>query len=128
LPAVKRIIILIIVVLIAAAYPIYHRLKSAHRLELAQKYALVTAQVWVATAEYRKDPDRFLAYRDSLLQAHSVSSEELEKYLKQYESHPEDYDLFTRLVQIYIDSLTGADSTAVTDTVTPIPDSLKITE
>jgi hypothetical protein len=68
-------------------------------------HALLTAQVWLATAKYRQEPERFIAYRDSLLRAHSLSKERMRDYLDRYKNHPEEYDLLTRLANKYVDSL-----------------------
>jgi len=70
-----------------------------------QRIALVTAQVWVATATNRNDPERYLAYRDSLLQASGVTFEALYDYLERYEKRPEQYLPFALKVSRYVDSL-----------------------
>jgi ferredoxin-fold anticodon binding domain-containing protein len=94
-----------------------------------QRIALVTAQVWVATATYQHDPERFLVYRDSLLKVIDVEVEDLYKYLERYENRPEQYLPFALRVSRYVDSLARiqdsilryppdtADDTSAADTV-----------
>ena len=70
-----------------------------------QQIALVTAQVWVATATYREDSAQYLAYRDSLLKDQGVTVEALYEYLERYENKPEEYLPFALRVSRYVDSL-----------------------
>jgi len=89
--------------------------------EQQQKYALVTAQVWVASATYRNNPDSFLSYRDSLLNANSLTTDSLDRFLEDYSSEPETLTPFARMVKAAVDSLVAiedsipdpADQTAV---------------
>jgi len=53
----------------------------------------------------RNDPERYLAYRDSLLQASGVTFEALYDYLERYEKRPEQYLPFALKVSRYVDSL-----------------------
>ncbi len=89
-----------------------------------QRIAQVTAQVWVATATWRDDPESYIAYRDSLLQASDVSVESLYEYLERYERRPEQYLPFALKVSRYVDSLARiqdsiikGDTVSVEDTV-----------
>lgn len=68
-------------------------------------YAWATARVWLASATYRYDPDSFLAYRDSLIVADSLSLDDLAAYIKLYDEEPEQYVGFAKQVNRYIDSL-----------------------
>ena len=72
---------------------------------LFRSLALVTAQVWVGSAEYRQDPARYLAWRDSLLEAEGLSADSLQVYLRRYQDHPAGYEDYTRLVSYYVDSI-----------------------
>ena len=102
---VRRVLPIVILGLIALAWYIYDTVSSRELDRATDEYALVTAQVWMASASYRSQPDRFLAYRDSLLAARSLSLETLEKYLEYYESQPEESYVFVHRVQVYVDSL-----------------------
>jgi len=68
-------------------------------------YALVTAKVWLGSALFRNEPEKYLLYRDSILKENSVSSEEMKKYLEMYRSKSEKYEIFTDKVSEYVDSL-----------------------
>lgn len=70
-----------------------------------ERYAMVTAKVWVGSALFRNEPEKFLLYRDSILKENSVSSEEMRKYLEIYQSKSEKYERFTEMVSEYVDSL-----------------------
>jgi len=104
---VKRLVLFILLVAIVFGYLLYHGISAKRQYQQVQRYALITAQVWIATAEFRSEPERFMAYRDSLLTAHSLSKERIRNYFEQYKNHPERYDLFTRLVKQYVDSLSA---------------------
>lgn len=78
---------------------------EARKKAAAERYAPVTARVWVASALYRNDPDRFIACRDSILEAEGVSAEQLQEYIKDYSKSPEQYKLFTHLTKQMVDSL-----------------------
>lgn len=73
----------------------------------ANKIALVTAKVWTATARFRKDPERFTSYRDSLLKAENVTAEKIFEHLKRFEDRSEVTMEFTRKVHWFVDSLTS---------------------
>lgn len=78
---------------------------EARKEAAAARFAPVTARVWVASALYRNDPDRFIACRDSILEAEGVSAEQLKEYIVDYSKSPERYKLFTHLAKRMVDSL-----------------------
>ena len=59
----------------------------------------------MASAQFRNKPERFIAYRDSLLKTHRVSEESVREYLDRYKNQPEKYQDFAKLVKQYVDSL-----------------------
>ena len=71
----------------------------------ADLYALVTAKVWVASAWFRNEPDKFISFRDSILKESAVSSEEMKQYFEIYRSKSEKYEHFTEKVKEFVDSL-----------------------
>ena len=75
------------------------------RLELTERHALVTAEAWIAAARYRTDSLLYFEYRDSLLARSEISLVDLDEYFDLYRDEPEEYFVFTSLVQIYVDSL-----------------------
>ena len=88
------------------AYTEYQQHTAERFHEDAECYALVTAQIWLASAEYRDDPQQFLNFRDSLLEATGLSLEKVDEYLQRYSKRPETYTPYLRLVKQYVDSLT----------------------
>ena len=113
---------------IVFGYLLYDRISAERQRQQAVRHAQVTAQVWVATAKFRREPDRFMAYRDSLLKVHSLSKERMRDYLDRYKNHPEEYDLFTKLVNQYVDSLSAVEMKLLQADTTVKGDSLEVTK
>ena len=113
---------------IVFGYFLYNRISAERQYLQTAKYAQVTAQVWIATAKFRREPERFMAYRDSLLKAHSLSMEKMQDYIDRYKSHPEEYDLFTKLVNQYVDSLSAVEMKLLQADAIVKVDSLEILE
>lgn len=101
----KRILFLSVIAVVVAGLFAWSPYMEARKKAAAEKYAPVTARVWVASALYRNDPDRFIACRDSLLEAEGVSAEQLQEYIADYAKSPEQYKLFTHLAKRMVDSL-----------------------
>ncbi len=101
----KRLTALILIAVIISGYFFYKQLATKRKNQEADRYAEVTAQTWIASARFHNDPGRYSACRDSILKAHSLSKEDIENYLNKYKDRPEQYDLFTKLVNQYVDSL-----------------------
>lgn len=101
----KRILPLALIVAAWFAYTNYTENQIAKNERFARQYALVTAQVWLATAEYRNDNAEFLRVRDSLLVAAGCTKDDLEEYLQENKSRPEFYAPYVRLVKTFVDSL-----------------------
>ncbi|MEA3297573.1 MAG: hypothetical protein U9R56_06890 [candidate division Zixibacteria bacterium] len=102
---VRRIVLLIVLVGLWPAYHLYDNYHSEKQAKQAEKYALVTANVWLATAAFHDDPERFIIYRDSLLAENELSKDKMMEYLDIYEKKPERYESFVKLVSKYFDSL-----------------------
>ena len=103
---------------------------ESRRTADAERYADITARVWVASAIHRSDPDRYVAVRDSLLSASGVTRAELDQFVQKYEEEPEAYREFAQLASQYVDSLTAielellkqrADSLREADSVATAP-------
>lgn len=101
----RRILPLLLIVATWFAYTSYTENQIAEDERLAHQYALVTAQVWLATAVHRNDNPEFLRVRDSLFAAAGFTMDELDAYLKEHKSRPEFYTPYVRLVNSYVDSL-----------------------
>ncbi len=102
---VRRLAPFVVLGLIALAWYTYDTASTKEMDRATDEYALVTAQVWMASARYRQQPEQFIAWRDSLLAARSLSLETLEKYFDIYENQPEDYYEFAHKVRVYVESL-----------------------
>jgi len=122
----KRLILLILLLVIVFGYFLYNKISTERQHQQAVRQALVTAQVWIATAKYRLEPERFIAYRDSLLKAHSLSMEKMQDYIDRYKNRPEEYDLFTRLVNQYVDSLSAIEMELLQGDTTVKGDSIEV--
>ncbi len=101
----KRLVPFLVIAAGWFGYTFWTDSSAAQRQAEEDRLARVTAQVWIATAKYRDDPDRFLAYRDSLLDAYNVPREEVFSFLDRREDQPEEMLPFAREVQRLVDSL-----------------------
>ncbi|MBN1212648.1 MAG: hypothetical protein JXA92_08735 [candidate division Zixibacteria bacterium] len=106
---VKRLIPLLVIGGAILGYNYYDKITEAKRLLQDEQKALITAKVWVASAVYRENPDRFKTYRDSLLKIYNISESEMTDFLKAYGDKTEHFNNFTWLVQQFVDSLTELD-------------------
>jgi hypothetical protein len=125
---VKRLITFTLLVTIIFGYLLYDKISTERQHQQAAKHALVTAQVWIATAKFRREPERFMAYRDSLLKAHSLSRERMQDYVDRYKSQPEEYDSFTKLVNQYVDSLSAIEMRLLQPDTAVQGDSIEVSE
>lgn len=103
----RRLILLISLVALVLGYLSYKSIITIRQVRQARKHALVTAQVWVASARFRNEPQRYITYRDSLLTAHGLSKELIQAYLDRYKNQPEKYEDFAKLVEQFVDSLSA---------------------
>lgn len=102
---IKRISPFVIIGLLFVAYHLYTSAVEKREQDLQDRYALITAQVWVASAVYRESPNLFRAYRDSLLTANNVTTDSIEGFIASYQSTPEQLTPFTKTVKELVDSL-----------------------
>lgn len=101
----KRILFLSVIAAVVAGMFAWSPYMESRKKAAAERYAPVTAKVWVASALYRNDPDRFIVCRDSILKAEGISTEQLQEYIRSYSKKPERYKLFTHLAKRMVDSL-----------------------
>jgi len=102
---IKRIIPFVIIGAVWWGFHFYHQYQTTHQIQLEQKYAQITAQIWVASAQYRKEPERFKAFRDSLLKKNNLSKEQLKQFIEKYKKEPEKLSRFSVNLNLQIDSL-----------------------
>ena len=102
---VKRLVPLVLLVAVWGGY----RLQKQNRIEgqkaEADRISQVFAEVWVASGTYRDNPEKFIAYRDSLLAAKGVKRADIDKYIKAHSDETEIYYDFTRTVSDKVDSM-----------------------
>jgi len=101
----KRLLPIIILAAAVGVYFLWDKWSAQRQLQEQDRVALVTAQVWIATAKYRNEPERFIQYRDSLLKASGVKREEVFGFLERTGDPPEELLPFARRVQWLVDSL-----------------------
>lgn len=101
----KRLAPLALIIVLWFAYSTYDKYRTKKFTATADHRALVTAQVWVASAEMRRDPAKYLAWRDSTLDANSLSSSEMDSYLQLIQGNPEGRQSFAKSISHYVDSL-----------------------
>lgn len=63
------------------------------------------AEVWIGSATYRAEPDKFIAFRDSLIKAKGLTLDDIESYIKSRESNDDAAYLFAQTVSQKIDSM-----------------------
>ena len=74
-------------------------------IEVSKGHALVTAQVWYASARFKDEPDKFELYRDTVLAGANLSKEQMHQFLELYQNKPINYEVFAHWVSYYLDSL-----------------------
>lgn len=133
--------ILLAVLLIAAwpswrGYTDYQENKSRVVLE---KTALVMAEIWVATARFRDNPDAYDSFRDSLLASRNLSRKSFESRISELQEKPDRQMAFFKRVGSLVDSLVAiedsfrikaesdADSLSIGDSLTAA-DSVGVTD
>jgi len=121
----KRLLLFLLLGLTWLAYTLWDQHTSARRALEEEQLALVTAQVWVATALYRDDPERYLAYRDSLMEASDVPREKAFALLENRESQAEELLPFAQRVQKLVDSLSHIQDSLLREEKIRLADSAK---
>ena len=122
---IKRIVPFVVIIAIVLGYYLIAEKKSNRIERMADQNALVTAQIWIASAKYRNEPDRFLSFRDSILEEAGLSIDSIMQYLTMFQDEPEKYQLFTERVWKYVDSLRAVEDTLMMEQEKLEKDSLK---
>lgn len=102
---VRRFIFIVVIIIAVSGYFVITRTSNYLERKEADKYANITARIWLATARYSNNPERYHQFRDSLLKANDITKDELNGYLHEYEKSPEKYLLFVTAVNFKIDSI-----------------------
>jgi hypothetical protein len=101
----KRLSPLAVIFVLWFAYSSYDKYREKKFTAEADHRAQATAQIWMASARYRKDPARYQVYRDSVLRVNSLSQSEMDGYLKLLEGDVDRQEYFSGRISFYVDSL-----------------------
>jgi hypothetical protein len=101
----KRLLPILAILLAWFGWKTYSSSREEKTAALNLRNASITAQVWVTSAKLRSDPQSFLAYRDSLLSANNITTEEMFRYLDLFEHDLDRQLAFSQLVSKKIDSM-----------------------
>ena len=83
----------------------YDKQQARREVQLEDEIALTTAQLWVSSALLRHQPERYMAYRDSLLEAQQLTERKLDQFLERYRGEDTDLSAFSEKVKRLVDSL-----------------------
>lgn len=130
----KRIAPFVIMVLIYFGYTFYIEKQVKKKITDEKRYAHITAQAWIGSMKYRDNPDLYIAFRDSLLEANNLSNDSLKIFIESYRSKAEYLVLMSSYIKNDVDSILHlddslksiADSIALVDSLALI-DSLAVT-
>ena len=122
----KRLLPLLVIGLGVGGYFLWDGWNTKRLIRDESEVALVTAQVWVATAKYRNEPEKYMKYRDSLLQATGVPRERVIEFLKKREDEPENLLPFAERVQKLVDSLSRIEDSIARAETKRVQDSTKV--
>jgi len=114
--------------MVAAAilgYFLWQDYRQNSRTAEEDRMALMTARVWVKTARYAGQTDRFVAWRDSTLAAEGMSKDEVAVFLDRWTNHQEEYLSFTQKVQKLVDSLARIEDSLITAEERAVSDTVK---
>lgn len=116
----KRLLPILVILLAWFGWKRYSAFQAEKAAALDLRNADITARVWVASANFRSDAPAFLAYRDSLLSANNITTDELFRYLELFERDMDRQFAFSQLVSKKVDSLVRvADSLRKIEPVRP---------
>lgn len=101
----RRLLALALVLLAVGGYAYVRQHRRAAAQAERAHLALLTARIWVGTAEYRDRPAVFLAWRDSLLAAENLTSDSLRVRVDRLRADPSASGDYFRQVSRFVDSL-----------------------
>ena len=124
---VKRFLPFVIIIAVFFIYKAYNEKKLSQFQEIEEIYASVTAQLWVATAIYRADSEKYTDFRDSLITANNLNKDSLTAFIDKYATSSDNIGSFTKKVKQKVDSIVKSES-EIYQTDTTIADSTIETE
>ena len=103
---IKRALPFVVIAAAVFGYRMYDAHQKREQAFQTRQYALATAHLWVARARFRNDPQMYDSFRDSILAAYDISTDEISEFAQRHRDQPERYASYGRLVRLYVDSLT----------------------
>lgn len=110
---IKRLFFVLGVIIVVSGHYVWNKFTDYLTQREARKYALITAQTWIAGAKYNYHPEKYREFRDSLLKAEDITKEEIKDYLSEYQKTPETYVYYVTLVSYFVDSLAGVEDSTL---------------
>jgi hypothetical protein len=101
----KRTIPFVLLIALWFGYRSIQQSNQRKVLSQTQRAASVTARLWFASAKYRTEPERYTAFRDSLLKANDWTRESLSAFVSKYDADPDWAELYSSTIRNKIDSL-----------------------
>jgi hypothetical protein len=102
---IKRVAPIVVIGLLLLAYSMYQDHQASVLEETETKIASVTAHIWIASAKYRHNPDRYLEYRDSVLKANDLTLEQMKAFRTRYDETSEQYERVVSMTAAFVESL-----------------------
>lgn len=102
---VKRLAPIVLVAVVWFGYRGWSQMRDLAEQDEIQRISQAVAEVWIGSATYRAEPDKFVAFRDSLISAKGLTLTEIEGYVKARESSDEISLLFSQTVSNKVDSM-----------------------
>jgi len=119
----RRLAPIIVIVLIWFGYQLWDDWNSERRASREDRIALVTAQVWVATARFPDSTEKFILYRDSLLSASGLTPDDLITSIDPHRTEPEAALPLVQKIKSYVDSLVAIEDSLLNVITTKASDS-----
>lgn len=101
----RRIWPLVLIGLLWYGWSYYRKHQAEQEVQRENRIALATAQLWVASALLRHQPDEYLYYRDSLLNVNRLSEREIDRFIARFREDGVDLSTFSEKVKRLVDSL-----------------------
>jgi hypothetical protein len=102
---IKRVSPLLAIILLWFAYSIYTQRRDDALDASDHKIARLSAQVWLASALYRENPEQYRLFRDSLLHANGLDDASMKQYVASIQHDPDRQYQFSVMLAKSVDSL-----------------------